>query len=500
MEDLERMPLQKAGIPAGAIEGFLNEIEKEGVHLHSFVIVKGEKVVVSGSYAPCKTDDIHMLFSLSKSFTSIAIGFAQQEGKLSLQDLVIDFFQEELQGKEISENMKKVTIRHLLTMNSGQTEPEDELFTKLNENWALSFLTSEVEKEPGTWFLYNTRCSYMLSVILEKVTGEKLKDYLKSRLFRPLGFSEKLWWETSPQGYHTGGFGLNISVEDIAKFGIFVKNQGVWKDKQLLNKEWFVDAVKPWSDSSNTWGGENCFGYGYQFWRCHVPGVFRGDGAFGQYCVIMPEEDLVFATTAGQLDMQKILDAFWKHVYPGTALHPALDGGKDSLQERIDKLVLPTYYQEKLENEGFSSSDLCRLQIPEKVQGITYEIPDNTLQLTEVRFWQKEGQKDSCMLEMKNGEKTDTLVVFPDKWSETEFHIDENRTDVSRASFREGLFQRCFVKGCTVGEKLYLDMFFPETTFQDTWEVTFETQGILLDVHRNTGFVPGNFTVRGKAK
>ena len=510
-QGLERISPWKAGVNPRDVLDFLTRIEERRIHLHSFMMLKGDKVFAEGSYAPCQEKDLHMLFSMSKSFTSTAVGFAVQEGRLSLEDRVVDFFREELQGKEeaVQPHMRTMTVRHLLTMNTGQTDAEDALFQDSQADWCLRFLTSPVEKEPGSWFLYNTRASYMLSAILDKVTGESLMDYLKPRLFQPLDFTKGIWWERSPQGICAGGFGLNISVEDLAKFGVFIKNKGNYKGKQLLSPEWFEEATRSWSDTSNTWTGENAYGYGYQFWMCHIPGTYRGDGAFGQYCVILPREDMLFITTAGELDMQKILDSFWETVYKGqiasmTETGEILPSGKrqegeakeSSLQElekRLSHLVLPTYYEEK----GMGG---MRLRLPEGVSGKRYLLEENTLHIRALRLIQDETETDECLLELQNGACTSLLTLSPKDWIPGTLALDSTCTELEKSVFRAGLFSNCHVKGCTKDNVLYLDMLFQETSFQDTWEISFSGSSILLDIKRNTGFVPANIHVKGVAE
>lgn len=494
---LETITPIKVGVDPRSVRAFLNRIEEGNIHLHSFMMLKGDKVFAKGSCAPCKADDLHMLFSMSKSFTSTAVGFAVQEGRLKLTDKVVDYFKEEIAGQEekVCQNMKEVTVRHLLTMNTGQTNPEDGLFEDFRKDWCLSFLTSPVEKEPGSWFLYNTRSTYILSAILQKLTGQGLLAYLKPRLFEPLGFSKETWWEQSPQGIAAGGFGLNISVEDLAKFGIFVKNRGMFNGKQLLSRAWFEEATRCWSDTSNTWEGENAYGYGYQFWMCHIPGVYRGDGAFGQYCVIMPDEDMLFVTTAGELNMQKILDAFWETVYAGVR-SGAVQGGSNlhtfqqELEAKLKKMTLPAYYEEK------GIQEKC-IQLPETIWGKEYVLEENALHISALRLIRIEGEDDRCLLELKNGKNRDNLTVSAQEWVEGRLHLDGDSTELEKAVFRAGLYSKCYVKGCTKDNVFYLDMLFHETSFQDTWEIVFREREILLNIKRNTGFVPVDIHVKG---
>ena len=507
MEYLERITPTEAGIRPEAIEGFLHQVEEKKIHLHNFRMIKGDKVFAEGSYAPCEEKDLHILYSLSKSFTSTAIGFAVQEGLLSLDDKMVDFFEEELKGKKVSENTKKITIRHLLTMNSGKHAPEDEIYTRMQDDWIMNYLCSPVEHEPGTWFLYDDRAVFMEAVILERLTGEHVLDYLRTRLFDPLGCSERIWWEQSPTGYNIGAFGLSVPIEDIAKFGVFVKNKGSWKGKQLLNAEWFDQASHIWSDSSNTWQGESACGYGFHFWGCHVLGTFRGDGAFGQYCVILPEEDMVFVTNAGELDMQRILDAFWENVYLQTAhkrteLFGTEEEKQQRLAEHLSQLKLLAYYEEKLSDAGRKPGELLALELPGHVAGKKYRLGENGLHLSVVRFLptdRKERTGKECRVELTNGESRDRFYVAADRWTKVLLHIDSNETNVMQTGFRQGMFEHAYVKGCTVDGTFYLELFYNQTTVQDTIEFRFWEDKVSVKISRNTSFVPINGVVEGAA-
>lgn len=505
MEYLERMSLEEAGVSAEAVEGFLRQIEEKRIHLHNFRMIKGDKVFAEGSYAPCCADDLHILYSLSKSFTSTAVGFAVQEGILSLDDHLVDFFPEELKGKTISENTRKIKLRHLLSMNSGKHAPEDDIYSRMKDDWIMNYLCSATEHEPGSWFLYDDRAVFMEAVILEKKTGEHVLDYLKKRLFDPLGCSERIWWEKSPTGYNIGAFGLSMPIEDIAKFGVFVKNKGSWKGKQLLNRTWFDLASTMWSDSSNTWKGESACGYGFHFWGCHVPGTYRGDGAFGQYCVILPEEDMVFAANAGERDMQKILDAFWDNIAPKTSHDLPVEKGtkkekEERLKKHLERLELQPYYAEWLCDAGKTQEDLEQLQLPEEILNTRYLLGGNGLHLSSLRF-RKGKTENSCQIELGNGESRDSFDVYADKWTKILLHIDSNDTDTRQTGFRQGMFEHAWVKGCTVEGVFYLEIFYYETTIQDTMEVRFWGKDkISVKIRRNTSFVPVDSIAEGKAE
>jgi hypothetical protein len=274
------------------------------------MIVRHGQVVAEGWWAPYAAEHCHVLYSLSKSFTSTAVGFAVADGKLSIDDEVTKFFPDET-PTTASNNLKAMRVRDLLTMATGH---QDEPSSAPDEVSAKSFLAQPVPHLPGTHFKYNTPATFMQSAIVQKVTGQTVLDYLHPRLFEPLGIEHPVW-DTNFQGISLGGYGLRVRTEDIAKFGQFYLQKGRWNGKQLLPAEWIeMASSKQVANGSNPKSDWNQ-GYGFQFWRCRH-NAFRGDGAFGQYCVVMPDQDAVIAITSGIGDMQAVLNLIWDKFLP----------------------------------------------------------------------------------------------------------------------------------------------------------------------------------------
>jgi len=312
---LPRSSPESQGITSEGVRAFIEAVNTKVDTMHSFMLLRHGHVVAEGWWKPEAADKPHILHSLSKSFTSTAVGLAVADGKLSIDDPVLKFFPEEAPPQP-SEMLKAMRVRDLLTMNTGhQTEAK---FTP-ETPWVKSFLAQPVPFKPGTHFLYNTAGTYTLSAIVTKVTGETVLDYLKPRLFEPLGI-ENPEWGSSPQGNSYGGWGLKIRTEDIAKFGQLYLQKGRWNDKQLIPAAWVEQAtskqVSNGSDPTKDWDQ----GYGFQFWRCRH-NAYRGDGAFGQFCVVLPELDAVVAITADTRDMQGELNVVWDDLLP--AFKPA---------------------------------------------------------------------------------------------------------------------------------------------------------------------------------
>ncbi len=310
-----------------AMERYLKAVEKEKQDLHSIMVVQHGKVLAEHWLGEGDSNKPHILNSVSKTFTSLAVGFAVAEGKLKLTDKVLSFFPDEAPANP-SENLKAMEIRHLLTMSSGHASDPTGLIRNKESNWVQAFLNSNIEEQPGTRMVYNSIGTYMLSAIVQKVTGEKVINYLYPRLFRPLGITGAIWDE-SPQHINTGGWGLHLKTEDLAKVGQFLLQKGEWQGKQLLPASWIEEASSKQIDSypantpkekyaqmkqgdkSSDW----LQGYGFQMWRCRH-NAFRADGANGQYILVIPERDAVIAMTANIPDMQAELNLVWKYIYP----------------------------------------------------------------------------------------------------------------------------------------------------------------------------------------
>jgi Beta-lactamase len=336
---LPRTSPESQGISSKAVRHFIEAANASGIGWHSFMLLRHGNVVAEGWWKPFEPAFTHTLYSLSKSFTSTAIGLLVKEGKLNIEDKVISFFPEDSPALP-DENLKQMKIKHLLTMNTGHGEDTMPKLRASENTWTKTFLAQRVEFEPGTHFLYNTGATYMLGAIVHKVTGETLSAFLTPRLFQPLeikGYD----WETSPQGLNTAGYGLRVKTEDIAKFGQLYLQKGKWAGKEILTENWVKDATS-YQTKSQEGNGDWAQGYGYQFWRCK-PGFYRGDGAYGQFCIVMPEQDAVLAVTSESWDMQKSMTTIWENLLPAIQAGTLPENGVEftGLKKDLKNLVLP---------------------------------------------------------------------------------------------------------------------------------------------------------------
>jgi CubicO group peptidase (beta-lactamase class C family) len=457
--DLPRSSPEAQGVSSSAVLAFIEAADKNINALNSIMLLRHGHVIAEGWWAPYTPESPHSLYSLSKSFTATAVGLAVSEGKLSLDDEVLKFFPEDA-PLQPSNNLKAMRVSDLLRMSTGhQTEPP----RTPDQPWTRTFLRYPVPFKPGTHFLYNTSATYMLSAIIQKATGKTLLEYLHPRLFEPLGI-EHPTWETSPQGISTGGYGLSIRTRDIASFGQLYLQKGKWQGKQLVPEAWVEAATARQTSNGSNPKSDWDQGYGYQFWRCRN-GAYRGDGAFGQYCIVFPEQDAVLAITGGVKDMQAVMNLVWDNLLPGMKSEPlpADDASRKKLERTLKGLSLRP-------PEGSGSGP--------KVSGKKYVFPTNKRKLEEITL-ESDG-KDGAV----------TLVV--------RFNGVEQRIACGRGAWQKGRIawdplpeQPAAASGAwTENDTFIAKLCFYETPFVITVTLSFSGKELRYNAEANVGFGP----------
>lgn len=406
---LEKATPESQGIPSSAVLDFLNKVNKQGFELHSFMLLKNGKNIADCWWKPYAPQYRHQLFSLSKSFTSIAIGLAVKEGLVTTDTLIADIFEVEMKelGEKVDEKIKKMTVKNLLTMGTGMTY-ENWIWNDENSNNILGFLSSHVKNEPGSAFFYNTLGTYMCSAIITRLTGQKLVDYLMPRLFEPLGIDPI--WEEDKLGINYGGFGLNIKTEDIAVFGQMLLQKGNFNGVQLVPEAWIEEASSKQMNNGDEADSDWAQGYGYQLWRCVPDGVYRGDGMYGQYCIVIPDHNCVIAVTSN-VDMGKFMKLIWSDLLPWV-------GGETALLQNCD-------YDKLVEFE----TSQTHLQVNENAQPYptfraSYRLTkdavvEDEFKINKIDFDFENGE---CLLALYNEESSQPLYVvrfIQKKWVET---------------------------------------------------------------------------------
>jgi CubicO group peptidase (beta-lactamase class C family) len=403
-EPLPRATPESQGVPSSAVLAFLDAAEKVD-QMNSFMLLRHGRVVAEGWWVPYRSTDPHMMYSLSKSFTSTAVGIAIAEGKLALDDPVLKFFPAEAPAQP-SDNLRAMRVRDLLNMNTGH-HAEDIASIQLygGDSVVKAFLSAPVAHKPGTHFMYNTPGTYMCSAIVQRATGQKVVDYLGPRLFEPLGIADSNWDE-SAEGVSMGGTGLHVTTEDVARFGQLYLQRGRWGDgaaaKQLVPAEWVDLATSRQTSNGSAPDSDWEQGYGYQFWRCRH-GFYRGDGAFGQYCIVMPQHDAVLAITSGVADMQAVMNAAWDNLLAAMQAKPLAEDppSQTKLAERCRALTAPPV-------SGNASSPQAA-----KASGVKYVLESNALRWESISL---DFDAEGATLHVDSAGRETTIPVGHGSW------------------------------------------------------------------------------------
>ncbi len=327
MSEFEHVTPEEAGIDSSAIEAFLREEKKAGVELHSFMIVRDGKIAAEGWASPYRKYLRHPMYSFSKTLTATAVGFAVQEGLLSLDDRLTDLFPEYC-PPVISDHLAKADLRSLLTMSCGHksemTMTEAERF---DGNWIRAFLAHPFHFAPGTMFQYNTWGTDLAAAALQKKSGQTLIEYLTPRLFEPLGITDatcasRNMGDDFTKTVQGGGWGMKLTTLDMAKFIWFLEQDGVWDGKRLLNHDYIAQMSARQIETDNEIYNNGDIasnwlkGYGFQNWQCDVPGIWRADGAFGQFGLVIPHKNAVVVLTSCALNTEAELNIVYDTLLP----------------------------------------------------------------------------------------------------------------------------------------------------------------------------------------
>lgn len=361
---LPRALPQDKGVDPQAIVDFIEAVQADGLELHSFMLYRDGAVVSEAFWRPYAARRPHVQHSATKSWTATAIGLLIDDGRLALDDKVVEFFTQ-LCPPQVSDNLAAMTVEDLLTMRTGHRRGiSGGDWRNVNSSWVEAFLNEPVDEAPGKAFIYSSASSFMLSAIVTQVTGKTLHQLLDERVLRPMGM-DALHWDLAPGGYNSGGNGLSCTSEDSLKFGVLHLQRGQWQGQQLLSGEWVDAATRNQVD--DVWMGEfdgkqylprdtgnaasnRREGYGYQWWMMRNGGYYAS-GVFGQQCIVLPAQNTVIVFTSGlRLGEKRLHAALWTHLFPGlgrTAQAP--DAAQAKLDALIDGLRLP-------ELEGASES------------------------------------------------------------------------------------------------------------------------------------------------
>jgi CubicO group peptidase (beta-lactamase class C family) len=406
---LPRSTPEAEGVSSAQIIDFLNAMDTGRVELHSFLFIRHGKVIAEGWWNPYGSDNKHVMFSASKTFTATAVGLAVSENRLKVTDRVISFFPYSLPDS-ISNYMKDLTVQNLLTMSVGQ-DPEPWVMGS-DGDWISAFFKTAPVNKPGTVFKYNNTATFMLSAIVQQVTGQTVFDYLQTRIFRPLAITG-IDWDLSPQGINLGMIGLRLRTEDMAKFGLLLLHNGSWNGKQLIPKEWVREATTfkiqttiPGSKESmalSDWAQ----GYCYQMWRGRNNTV-RLDGMGGQFVVLIPDKDAIVVMTANARNTQDELNLI--HNY----LIPAIKAEKP-LPEKPE-LVTVLHQREEALNIKTAVSKVSGSELEAKISGKEFDFGKNSYNVQSAYFT---FNGKECSFALKRDDVISIVKCGTGKWAES---------------------------------------------------------------------------------
>ena len=490
MRYFERIKPDMEGIDEKKLKIALDKLAQPYYGAQALMLLRHGKVVAERYRAPYQEGAMHCLFSVSKSFTAIAVGFAKQEGLLTLDDLVYRYFPEYFKG-EPCENMQKLRIRHLLMMVAGFDRAPDDFKRKypgevVNDfpysyanlhfsdtiDWAKDFLHSYISEEPGNRFIYSSACTYMLSAIIQKITKLTLLDYLRPRLLEPLHI-ERVQWQVCSQNRNVGGWGMSLNNEDLAKFAQFMLQQGFWEGKQLLDKSYVEEMTQSHTHIANRsakW--EKAFGY--QVWILGESGDYGGIGAFGQMYIVFPKLDAVFIMYGASRTYMKALD-----VIMGDLKAALEEPAAEERENKITSLNTNREMESMYLPEGISSWDMPRAQ---QYTGLRYVFGSNLFGITSVCF--QFGTQDKLLLEIE-GKQTELILGY-NYWEYGETAVEENQY---MDTHNQLIYRQVACASAWREQKYHVVLAFYETCYILEWECTFLPHGIKIKTKRNVGFV-----------
>lgn len=337
-------PLDHGIDPAGLL-AFLDGVrDDDGLELHGLAVARHGHVVARGGADPYTVDRVQLVYSLSKVLTTTAIAFLWQDGRLGLDDPVVDHLGD-LVPADVDPRWRGVSIRHCLTMTVGHEvdawaavmDRSDPAALGARGDWVARALAVPPTAAPGSVFAYNQVATYLLSVVVAHLAGG-VRAMLRPRLLDPLGIGE-VPWQTDPQGREQGFSGAHLATDDVLALAQFVLDRGTWQGQRLLDEAWFDAGTVAFGpidgdpDTSVDWRR----GYGFAFWMQEHG--FRGDGAFGQFLCVLPDKDLAIAITSEQVHMQATLDLLWAHVVPAVD-RPGTTADQEALGRALDELAV----------------------------------------------------------------------------------------------------------------------------------------------------------------
>jgi len=455
---------ENLGIDSSTILNFIERIEKEHINLHGFLVLRNGQIAAEGYWAPYERDNMHRIYSISKTFVSLAIGLMIDEGRLTLHDRIATFFKDKLpQG--LHPYLEQTTIRDLLMMAS----PHDgTTYTHHDQDWAATFFHKKPSHPPGTVFSYDTSATVILNTIVEKLSGMTFLEYMRDKLLDPVGFSKDAWCIKTPEGTSWGGSGVLCTLRDMAKLAYVCMHDGCWKDQQLISEKYIRAATSKQIDNSLT--GDT--GYGYQIW-IEEDNAFAFLGMGSQIALCFPEQDILFACHAdaqimGDAGTEMIKNAFREEVFDKISDQPLPvdENTNQVLKRKIDSLHIQP-------QQGNLHSSYVK-----HIHGKWFYLNENPMHISRLRFmfngdegiWEYENELGLHQLEFGIGKKKSD--IFP----QTNYYGNQIGTE-------SGIGYDCLVSGAWVEEHKLNLLVYMTDDYLGTAKMSFSFKGDEVSVH-----------------
>ena len=381
---------ESAGIPSRAILNFLQRIDAERICMHGFLLVRHNKIAAEGYWAPWTAERTHRIYSVSKSLVALAVGMMIDEGRLTLDDQVAEYFPDKLPA-ELHPWLAAATVRDLLTMATPHSTTS---YTRSDPDWVWTFFNRTPSHPPGTIFSYDTAATVVLTATVERLAGMSFLDYMRPRFLERIGFSADAWCIRTPEGVSWGGSGVICTLRDIARVALACMNGGMWGDERVLPEAYVRAATSNQIDNAIR---GNC-GYGYQIWREKENGFsFRGMGS--QYAICFPDQEFLFtciADTQGAPAGSDIPTVMREELYPHLA-DALLAEDRDAHAELADKI-------ERLAVLPVPGPPDAKAAL--EVNGVWYALAGNPMGITRMRLCFEE---DEGTWEYTNGQGDNVL-------------------------------------------------------------------------------------------
>lgn len=401
---------EKMGIKSENILNFIKALEDSRLATHDVLIMKGGKLVYEAYWKPFDKDFNHRMYSVTKSFVAIAIGFLEQEGKLSLDDKMSKYFAEELKNQP-DINMHNQTIRHMLMMSTSKT-PRYWFDAKPDDRVKFYFENDNKESRPsGTIYKYDSEGSFVLGALAERLSGMSLIDYLRSRLFDKIGVSKEAYCLKCPGGHSWGDSALICKPRDLMLVAQFMMNGGKWNGEQILNEKFVKEATSCQIINNHLNDDEfDSQGYGYLIWRTFDNSFFF-NGMGCQFAICVPDKDIICVYNAdnqGKTYAKKVIfENFFKYI-----ARPAENEEVDVDEKAVKELEEYTSNLKLLTTYGEKTSPII-----EKINNKTYLLNENDMGISKIKF---SFNSDGGVLYYTNAQGDKELAF---KMNENEFTI-----------------------------------------------------------------------------